>query len=384
VGFGDCLLLSVTYGSALADGRRQRHVLIDCGTSAPAAGGPSLAAVAGRIAEHCEGRLDVVVATSRHPEHVGGFADPDARRILAPLRPDVVVRPWTEAPGRDDLDARSQQFLSLLDGVQARSASVLDDWAQLTRYVAGGSTIRLDEQLPGVTVEVLGPPGGDQVGALLAPARNGAEAWLQLSAEDRLAPLLEQPAADSWDDALRVLAPPGRAGAAEQLVRTLRAQHQSPTMDMAEAFGDVVHDTSVVLLVTVGSRSLLLPGDAQDAGWSPALDRAAGVGGPRDAELARRLAGVDVYKVGGHGTRAGTPLGLSRLWRRRVGSGHPLVSVLSTEQTALVPDDSLLAGLTDLGPVHRTDQLPDGVQWLDVEAPARGKEPVAVTPGPRT
>ena len=66
VGFGDCLLLTVTYGSPLPDGRRERHVLIDCGsTAARRPGGPALAEVAAAVAEHCGGRLDVVVAT--HP-----------------------------------------------------------------------------------------------------------------------------------------------------------------------------------------------------------------------------------------------------------------------------------------------------------------------------
>jgi hypothetical protein len=101
VGSGDCLLLTVGYGSALPDGRRYRHMLVDCGSVRAAKGGPSLAEVAAKVADHCDGRLDVVVSTNRHPGRVDGFADPVVRDVLRPLEPGVVVRPWTDAPDAD-------------------------------------------------------------------------------------------------------------------------------------------------------------------------------------------------------------------------------------------------------------------------------------------
>jgi hypothetical protein len=400
VGFGDCLLLTITYGSALPDGRRARHLLVDCGTAEPAAGGPSLAQVAATVAEHCEGRLDVVVATHRHRDHVSGFGDLDARAVLGPLAPRVVVRPWTDMPRRDGLDARSQEFASLLDGAragalpplafdcdrQARLAerlvtlaqpepeaeSLLDEWGRAgrTEYATAGGTVDLGQELPAVTVQVLGPPGGEEVSALLCAARGSAESWLRLAANDRLPSLFGQPPAGTWAEAARVLADPGGAGAAEWLLRTLSTRPLTQGLEVVEAFGNLVHDTSAALLVTAGSRTLLLPGDARAAGWVAGLDR--------------RLADVDVYKVSRHGDRAGTPRRLLGLWRHRAGSPHPLVSVLPTEPGVVpaVPDDDLLSDLAALGPVHRTDQLPDRVWWLDVEAPARGRDPFAFAAGP--
>jgi hypothetical protein len=390
-------------------------MLVDCGTAGHTEGGPSLEEVAATVADHCAGRLDVVVATHRHRDHVSGFGDPEVRGILEPLSPRVVIRPWTDAPSREGLDAPSQEFASLLDGVHSQaealprlafdnpgearraeqvaalavgdSPSLLDDWARGGRpeYVTGGGTVGLDEELPGVTVQVLGPPGGDAARGLLGPARHATEPWLQLAAQGTLAPLLEQPPVGAWDDALRELADPRGAGAAEWLLRILNTRRVTQGLEIAEAFDDVVHDTSVVLLVTVGSRSLLLAGDAQAGGWSATLDRAWGVGGDKDRHLARRLADVDVYKVGRHGARTGTPRRLADLWRSRGGSAHPLVSVLTTEPGAFgqgVPDDGLVADLKKLGPVHRSDALPNGVWWMDVEAPARGKEPFAFAAGP--
>ena len=398
VGFGDCLLVTVTYGSALPDGRRARHLLVDCGTAETAAGGPSLGQIAAKVAEHCEGRLDVVVATHRHRDHVGGFGDPEARAVLAPLAPRVVVRPWTDTARQDGLDARSRDVAALLDAAhgvagalprpafdsdqQARqverlatlvraepeAAPLLDEWGRAgrTEYVAAGGTIDLGEELPGVKVQVLGPPGGEEMSALLGAARGPVEPWLRLAASDELPALLGQPPPAGWAEAARLVADPGGVGAAEWLLRTLRTRRVTQGLEVVEALGDLVYDTSVALLVTVGTRTLLLPGDA----------RAAGPG--------RRLADVDVYKVSRHGDRAGTSRRLLDLWRHRAGSMHPLVSVLLTEPKVVraVPDDELLRDLAALGPVHRTDQLPDRVWWFDLEAPTRGRDPFAFSAGP--
>jgi hypothetical protein len=343
VGLGDCLLLTVEYGSKLPDGRRERHMLIDCGSVASS--GPSLASVATEVAEHCAGRLDVVVASHPHPEHVNGFEDPEAGEILRALKPSVVVRPWTD-------DAPSP-----LPPSPAMPG-------ERTLFVRAGDTVTLDTELPRVSIEVLGPPGADRMPTVVARG----EPWFALDAAGALPPQAT-PAADAWADAARVLADPGGVGAAAWLLCALRAHPVGQQMEIADAFADLAHNTSVVLLVTVGSRTLLLPGDAQGASWAPVLD---------DPALARRLAAVQVYKVGGHGCAAATPPGLRRLWARRSPS-RPLVSVLSAGATT--PDPTVLADLARRGPVCSTAALPPGVWWLDVEAPARGRTPFTCSPG---
>jgi hypothetical protein len=382
VGLGDCLLLTVTYGSALPDGRRQRHMLVDCGTAATDRDGPSLADVARHVAEHCDGKLDVLVATHRHPEHVCGFADPETRAALAPLAPDLVVRPWTDDPERVGFDEPSREFLTLLERLYPEpSGSLLAEWTARTVYLSYGDVVGLDELMPGVTATVLGPPGPTHPDALLAPARNTAGPWLRPADDPGPADLVSTAPPRAWDDALGVLAGPGGAGAAEPLLRRLRDGHLSPAMELTAAVHDVVHDTSVVLLVTVGARSLLLPGDAQQAGWSTALDRLATSHPARDRTLARRLAQVDVYKVGRHGAAAGTPWQLYRHWHRR-DQAHPLVSVLSTGRSAPAVDRVLLDDLENRGPVFRTDDVPPSAAWLDVEVPAHGRHPVTTSTGP--
>jgi hypothetical protein len=168
-----------------------------------------------------------------------------------------------------------------------------------------------------------------------------------------------------------VLADPGGVGAAAGLLRTLRTRSVGQQLEIADAFADLVHNTSVVLLVTVGNRTLLLPGDARSPSWAPVL---------ADPELARLLAAVDVYKVGGHGAAAATPAALRRLWARRRPTARPLVSVLCTAGQA---DPTLVDELARRGPVCSTAALPTGVWWLDVEAPTHGRAPFTCSPGPR-
>ena len=75
VGFGDCFLLSFDYSAALPDGRRERHVLIDFGSTRwPKSYTPRYRDLASDIATRTRGKLDVLVVTHRHKDHLGGFA----------------------------------------------------------------------------------------------------------------------------------------------------------------------------------------------------------------------------------------------------------------------------------------------------------------------
>src|ERR1700682_2649397 len=99
VGFGDCFLL--TFQSPDKD----RHVLIDYGsTAAPKSGGANyMTEIAEDIKTACNGKLDMLVATHRHRDHISGFAtDGDGTgKIIASLKPDHVIQPWTEDPAAD-------------------------------------------------------------------------------------------------------------------------------------------------------------------------------------------------------------------------------------------------------------------------------------------
>ncbi len=418
VGFGDCFLLTVGYGSPLPDGRTEGHLLVDFGSRGTRRGQPTLGRVAELIRADCGGTLDAVVATHRHQDHVSGFGTAAALEALDGVRPGLVVRPWTDAPA-DAIDHStgvgtplhgpdSREFVGLLDRMAEQSSAVaeifavdrtddgsrarelselgipnaaalatLDDWGgeDRTRWVKAGDEV--DVGLPGVRVRVLGPPTLEQVPGLQHYASSSAEYWLGLTRDSRIQPLVERAGDPAATD--RLVAAPDGFGAPAWLLDRLRKASTGQVLAIVDGFDEVLNNTSVVLLVTVGRRTLLLAGDAQVENWSWALDRALAPTKP-DTELRRALAGVELYKVGHHGSRNATPKRLYDLWTQ-APQPRPLVSVMSTcgglygkTPTTAVPQDKLVTALRAAGSLYSTEHLPERSAWFDVEADARPRD----------
>jgi beta-lactamase superfamily II metal-dependent hydrolase len=123
--FGDCFLMLFKYPD-----NTQKSVLIDFGSTGKGkhkkegvAGieidesdemtkdttGERLLKVAKDIQEKCQRKLDVVVATHRHKDHIYGFGLKEAGKIILDCKPTVVIQPWTEDPedNRDLTEKRS-------------------------------------------------------------------------------------------------------------------------------------------------------------------------------------------------------------------------------------------------------------------------------------
>lgn len=420
VGFGDCLLITVGYPRALPDQRTERHILVDFGYKVRAKGGPRLTDLAERIAEHCGGKLDVVVVTHRHQDHLRGFGDAGSRKHLDALAPSLIVRPWTDMPeaersAQPGLDDDSLGFLNLLDAVgdqndavdqqfaadgrvlserakelaelgvrNVRALSMLEEWAPPEKHVwvRAGDVVDVGDIVPGIRVEVLGPPTLDQVPAMKSYASSSAEYWLGMIEQESIQPALLAPTAkDELVPAKKVVAEPAGLGRASWLLDRLHDQAPRQVLEIVEGFEEVLNNTSVILLVTVGARRILLTGDAQVESWSHPLERALGSSTRKpDRALRRRLSEVDVYKIGHHGSRNATPRRLVELWSRSRDRGHELTSLLSTRTGTYgttaegqVPKPELIQALERLGRLHTTEALPDDVWWFDVEAPAADK-----------
>ncbi|HZN06557.1 MAG TPA: MBL fold metallo-hydrolase, partial [Pyrinomonadaceae bacterium] len=101
VGFGDAFLL------LFPDRSRPRRVLIDCGMHSIGPGPRKMKEVVKQIVQDTtdadgQSRIDVVVATHRHQDHVSGFGQP----LWEKVEVGEVWMPWTEHP----TDPRARQI----------------------------------------------------------------------------------------------------------------------------------------------------------------------------------------------------------------------------------------------------------------------------------
>lgn len=406
-GFGEAQLLSFFYPDPLPDGRAERHVLIDFGSTNSPKGAKSglMTRVAQQIREHTAGKLDAVVVTHRHKDHLSGFGVKAAAAVITELQPSLVVRPWTEDPtlpadatapairafearltARQNLaaeihrvashaeDADGHDLLAAAAAAQLpnrKAIEFLDKLAKRTdgEYLHAGDSTKLEQVVPGISVRVLGPPTVAQSDIVLRQRETDRdEFWmLQLRAAGRLqAGVPERPEG----------VPPGPVA---WLVDRLTRQQLGTLMRVVRTVDDALNNTSLILLIDAGDRRMLFPGDAQIENWLWSLEHA-----PDKDELRALLADVDLYKVGHHGSRNATPRSLFKLWTDgATDPSRPMCAVMSTmcgvhgesDETA-VPRETLVKALELRMPVFgRTDTLAADVPFTAVEAPTSGHVP---------
>src|SRR3977135_1838902 len=119
VGFGDCFLLTVEYDHPVDGNRKERQILIDFGTMR-AHPQWDHKATAELIKEHSHGRLDAIVVTYRHRDHMSGLGVRADRAIIHQLKPSRVIRPWTEDPNAaTNATEATKTFMATLDRATA-------------------------------------------------------------------------------------------------------------------------------------------------------------------------------------------------------------------------------------------------------------------------
>lgn len=375
VGFGDCFLLSFPYTNAHGG---DRHVLIDFGSFPMPKGAPKqfMEGIAQDIAAQCSGGRLAVVATHRHADHISGFSTnasgSASGNIIAALKPDIVVQPWTEHPDAAQnahkapaLRREALQFhrsLSAMGDFAAALVSRLDQLPRFLtrdlrqqlaftgenaiknkaavknlmtmgrrkpRYVHAGSTSGLETFLPGVKVHVLGPPTLDEAPEIDEYAKKSDEYWLRRRRMvERVNPQRGRARAGEpgiFPRARRRPASRPPAHAAWFIAR-MRQAYADELLGIVTLLDSVLNNTSIILLFETGGQKLLFPGDAQVENWGYAL-----------REHRKLLAGVTLYKVGHHGSLNATP---QTLWR-----------ILTKEDTA-VPSAQFKTLLSTLAGVH--------------------------------
>jgi hypothetical protein len=228
-GLGDCVLLRFRK----EDETGTFNVLIDCGLITVATEPKvKMQAVARDIAQACmdgkKSRLDVVVMTHEHWDHVSGFHSQQAAEVFDEIDIGEVWYAWTEDP-RNELGKRLRAeraekvqalasavaALAETPGMEARASDLgamlgffgiepgeapgakigktraafdylLHRQNVRTRYVEPGKAPRALPGVPGVRVYVLGPPQDEGMIKRSTPTRKGKEVY-ELLSEQRLA-----------------------------------------------------------------------------------------------------------------------------------------------------------------------------------------------------
>lgn len=345
-GFGDAFLLTFPVDDAE---RPFRKVLIDCGTREAVAGLPTMDEIVERIiADAAQGerggpRIDVVVATHRHLDHVKGFE----HRAWKGVQVGQVWMPWTEDPKDPEarrvwgvqtaavrlLLAALQRKASALRGEPAREAaafagmmenSLPNPDAMRTLYSGfAGSPQRVylprrrrnetaeqaraarsfeASMLGNVVVHVLGP---DRDPDIFRAVHREAEEFLTaatpdaadaLAATDRPRP----PFGARWVvDAAAFAAHYPRLTPDESDLAHLRNIDLDSDLEAAADADRAVNNTSLMLIFEINRTTrLLFSGDAEWRTWRRVL---------ADAAWQTLLRGVTFYKVGHHASRNATP-----------------------------------------------------------------------------
>jgi hypothetical protein len=412
VGFGDCFLLTFSYERGAA-----RHVLIDFGsTRAPGRRPWSLLRVAQQIRDDCGGKLHMVVASHRHADHISGFGGKSGK-MIADLQPELVLQPWTEDP---DLapdskgpsvsaarGSRSRALVSRLADMQSvASAAAAMRMPETTTgipktlaaqirflgetnikneaavrnlmtmgkrrvYASFGTRLPIASVLPGVRIDVLGPPTLRQSSAIAGEARTDADEFWHLAARRAAA------AAAGKGDRASIF-PLARTASqfpqeARWVIPHIDRMRAEELLAIVRSLDEALNNTSLILLIEIGDSTLLFPGDAQIEDWRYALFEAEGAN-----EIRKRLARARLYKVGHHASLNATP---KTLWqgfagKRDAPGGDRLVTMVSTlagkhgseSRGTEVPRKILLDELKGHSDFHNTQTIKSAKTfWLDVD-----------------
>ncbi|WP_299615565.1 hypothetical protein [uncultured Tateyamaria sp.] len=319
MGFGDCFLLSIPH----EDGARR--VLIDCGSIKK---DPKLNKSTSEISKQVikdirddegKARIDILIASHRHKDHVAGFSDP----VWDDVEVGEVWLPWTES----DADPDALALRSLQDSVATRLNAILGARGKLglaelaanalsnaeamerlktgfktrdrrkPRYIGAEDTdpqAMTTPHLPGVVVHVLGPPRDVAVISRDLP-HDDEELFLRLGVGNETGSEAErnllQPFGREWVDDVAQILDPNHIDLLEKAI-SMDAEN------LLSAIEDSLNNTSIVLVFEIAGRFLLFPGDAQWGPWQQIM---------ANDEATKLLRKVSFYKVSHHASHNGTP-----------------------------------------------------------------------------
>jgi beta-lactamase superfamily II metal-dependent hydrolase len=317
VRFGDCVLVSFGSGSS------EKHILIDFG-NAPSGvrggGGKNdvFAPVARDLARHTNKRIDLLVMSHEHLDHMEGFYS--ERSVFDGFQFGEV---WMSAMSAPDY---YQRYPQCEPERRARFALL----GAASRWHREGHFQRLPEPLRALIANnVLALANKQRIDYLRglvsrkrvrylarrkAPytcAALGNQAKLEVLAPERDASVYYKSREKSfWADAAarfgatdlrRTLTPVAKAPKAPRQIAAdefAALRDEIAELDMMDllAIDKAANNTSLVLRITINGKVLLFPGDAEGESWALMKER-------------KLLAPVDLLKVAHHGSINGMPFG---------------------------------------------------------------------------
>ena len=320
VGFGDCFLVTLP----TTDG--PKRILIDCGTH-PASTGPrqarrdAMPQLFADLEKEAKGRrVDVVVATHRHKDHISAFAAPDWKDVSV----KEVWMPWTENP--DDPEAtqiRERMKLAMVGLLNARrglralgdpavavgarmavASDLIDNndefvdddtadqfalavknersmqtlWSGFAgnpkrEYLSAEREVIETPVLPGVRVHVLGPSKNESVIRDLDPPPTETFAHLDELGDEDESPKL--PFEEGWAKSFQDVgsnAALSHLRISGQIVGTIRQLAADDLLAAAASIESSINGTSLMLVIEIGGLFLFFPGDAQWGTWDMVLE----------------------------------------------------------------------------------------------------------------
>jgi beta-lactamase superfamily II metal-dependent hydrolase len=321
VGLGDSFLLR------FPDHKGQRKVLIDCGFHQSGPGPHGMKKVVDQIIADVTDddgtpRIDVVIASHRHRDHVVGFENDRWSEVEV----GEVWMPWTEHPTdpeakaiRDKQSKKGKEIKKALAAFGARQelleivdnsltnaeamATLHDGWANKPKLRYLPPKKRADqsfttEVLPGVTIHAMGPSRDPEVIRDMDPPKGGAYELRMASIEDggknaqSIFPKIFQLTGEAREKQLDAF------NLRPSDIADLEALANEDAFGVAVQLDKAVNGTSLMLMFEIGRAYLLFPGDAQWGTWQNAL---------ADPEYKELLSKTNFLKVGHHGSHNATP-----------------------------------------------------------------------------
>lgn len=345
VGLGDCIYVRVP------DQDRAKHLLIDCGNKYSDA--KHLEAAVANLKEILpedpatgQRRLDLLVATHAHEDHVKGF-DPDLFDGLQIDRLWLSTAIDPEHPQAQNAQALQALALQALQSLALSPNAGLADWAEsmLALSKSGGMDALLEKLPVGerLYVHTETPPQSlklfqDENISLrvLAPVNDidgvylGEETATALAGFQALLGAAETAATETGEaspGAVPAAVPAKPANVSPEDFELLRSHLTDRALAFVLKEGELVNNTSVVLLLKWRGRRLLFTGDAEvklsfqgeyqtgkaNGSWNTMWHHFG------ETELAEP---VDFLKVGHHGSHNATP------WTSKK-SDHPINKILN-------------------------------------------------------